>query len=174
MCGMRLAWWRGFVDLPMVFAPRLVVALTGALFFATVASAKDYQLTLGPADFDRTAQVITLKLPADAPRQAGLTSREGNTIPVQISPDGEAVFVIPFQQAKETLTFLLGPASGAPSNRVVADVDSRRVRMTVGGKPAFDYQIDREALPRADIKPEFKRAGYIHPVFTPAGKIVTD
>jgi hypothetical protein len=38
----------------------------------------------------------------------------------------------------------------------------------------FDYQMDRESLPRPDIKPEFKRAGYIHPVYTPSGKIVTD
>jgi hypothetical protein len=42
------------------------------------------------------------------------------------------------------------------------------------GKPAFDFQMDREALPRADIKPEFKRAGYIHPVYSPSGKMVTD
>jgi hypothetical protein len=29
-------------------------------------------------------------------------------------------------------------------------------------------------LPRPDIKPQFKRGGYIHPVFSPAGKQITD
>jgi hypothetical protein len=62
----------------------------------------------------------------------------------------------------------------APTQAVQVKPAQGRLHVTVEGKPVFDYQMDKEALPRADIKPEFKRAGYIHPVFTPAGKIVTD
>jgi hypothetical protein len=57
---------------------------------------------------------------------------------------------------------------------VEARRDKGLLHVTVGGAPVLDYRMDRDDVPRADIKQEFKRAGYIHPVFSPSGKIVTD
>jgi hypothetical protein len=41
------------------------------------------------------------------------------------------------------------------------------------GRPVFDYRL-RGELPDGAIKPNFLRAGYMHPVYTPGGRIVTD
>src|SRR5262249_9523823 len=47
------------------------------------------------------------------------------------------------------------------------------VEITVGGEPVLFYRMDKEELPRADIKPEYKRAGYLHPILSPTWKVVT-
>lgn len=40
--------------------------------------------------------------------------------------------------------------------------------------PLFAYQTVPGDLPRPDIKPAFRRGGYLHPIFTPSGRLVTD
>ncbi|MSU51663.1 MAG: hypothetical protein EXS37_21660 [Opitutus sp.] len=160
----------------MVFTSRLIAVVVVALVFLSDGLAKNYRVNVAPADANRAAQVISFRLPADVPRSATLRGADGTTLPLQSGTDGEATFIVPFQQAREALTFSLVELAPtvAAGKGVEANADRQRVRVTVGGAPAFDYPIDREVLPRSDIKPEFKRAGYIHPVFSPSGRIVTD
>jgi hypothetical protein len=47
------------------------------------------------------------------------------------------------------------------------------LRVTSGAEKIFDFRLTRE-LPEPGIKEAFKRAGYMHPVYSPAGHIVTD
>lgn len=160
----------------MVFTPRLVTTLAGAVFCLSVASAKDYRVTVSPADVDRAVQVVSFRLPADAPRAAILRG-PGVTRPLQVAADGTATFIIDAQKAGQALIYTLGAAAGdAAKSRDAVSVtrDSQRVKVAVGGAPVFDYQMDKEALPRPNIKPEYKRAGYLHPIYTPSGKIVSD
>lgn len=156
----------------MTLTPRLLATLACAVLGFAHVHGKEYRVMIAPADADRAAQVITLKLPADAARATGLQQGNGTILPLQVSGT-DAVCVVPEQKAGETLTFVLVEGKAAP-NVVEAKADKGRLHLTTGGKPVLDYQMDREALPRPDIKPEYKRAGYIHPVFSPSGKIVTD
>lgn len=157
----------------MAFTPRLLAALIGVAVVFSVARGNDVRVTVASASVDRAAQVVTFKLPPNAGKPTGLRSRSGAILPVQVE-GAQAVFVIPEQKAGETLTFVLvSEAKPSPVN-VNAKKEKGRLQVTVAGKPVFEYQMDREALPRSDIKPEFKRAGYIHPVYSPSGKVVTD
>lgn len=122
---------------------------------------------------ERAGVVVDFPLPAAAKGATVVQTANGGTLPLQVESGGAARFVIPAQKAGETLTFTLG-GSGKPVGGVEVKRGTGKLHVLVGGKPAFDYQMDKEALPRPDIKPEFKRAGYIHPVFTPSGRIVTD
>lgn len=136
-------------------------------------AAREHVLTLAPAAFDRAGQVIRFQLPPDVP--AGAVARAGAdeaALPLQRNPDGTATLIVPRQRAGQTVTLRLG--AGPADARVTVERDARKLRVSVEGQAAFDYQMDKEALPRADIKPEYKRAGYIHPVFTAAGTIVSD
>lgn len=147
----------------------------GAVAFAASASAKDYRVTLPSAAVDRAGQVVSLVLPADAPAAGILQGAGGAVIPLQRGEGGAASFIVADQKAGETLTYVLSAAGVAPRGEGVrAKSENGRLRLSVGTKPVLDFQMDRDALPRTDIKPEFKRAGYIHPVYTPAGRIVTD
>jgi hypothetical protein len=158
----------------MVFPLRISVVcgiwLSG---FGALLQGKDYRLTVAPAAVDRAAQVVTFSLPADAPRPAALRGAAGN-VPLQVGADGQAAFVVVAQKAGEAAVFTLvsGGAAGAPA--VETKTAAGRLHLTVGGKPVFDYQMDKEALPRPEIAAHYKRAGYLHPVYSPGGKIVTD
>ena len=156
----------------MAFTPRLLLALAGAMLISPCARSKEHRIVLPPENVDRLAQVVSFKLPLGAGRTTGVKHPNGTILPVQVT-GGEVVVVIPEQKAGETLSLVLteGPV---PPAAVQAKAEKGQLRLTVSGNPVFEYRMDREALPRADIKPEFKRAGYIHPVYSPSGKIVTD
>jgi len=56
---------------------------------------------------------------------------------------------------------------------MMADLLSRCFTLDAGDKPILTYQGD-PSTPPAGVDPVFTRGGYIHPVFTPAGKLLTD
>src|SRR5688572_18025336 len=155
----------------MVTASRLL-ALTGAAIFLNVMHAKNYRVTVAAADVDRAAQVVSFKLPADGGKITSAEPRGGKSLPVQIE-NGTAAFVIPAQKAGEALVFTLSEV-GNPAARVEAKAARGRLHVTLAGQPLLDYQMDKDAIPRPDIKPEYKRAGYLHPIYSPAGTIVSD
>jgi hypothetical protein len=156
----------------MFFTPRLFAALTSVAFLLTHVYARNYRLTVEAVDVERASQVVVFKLPDDASRVSGLKHPDGTLLPLQVM-DGTAVFVVPAQKRGEALTFTL--MEGAPQpNAVEAKREKQRLHLFVRGKPVFDYQMDKDALPRPDIKPEYKRAGYLHPIYTPSGTIVSD
>lgn len=159
----------------MVFTPRLAAVLVGVVVSTAALHARDYRVTVGAADVDRAAQVIGFTLPADAPRTAVLRGAGGLVLPVQVGAGGEATFVLPRQVAGETVTLTLNSAGvGETAHGVDVRKEHGRLSVRVEGREAFVFQMDREATPRPGIRPEFKRAGYLHPVYSPSGKIVTD
>lgn len=157
----------------MTSLPRLTAAaLVAVALFGSTARAWTHRVTVAAADVERAGQVVEFGLPANAKGATVVKADNGATLPLQVDTNGTARFVVPAQKAGEVLTFTLG--EGRTAGGVQVQKATGRLHILVAGKPAFDYQMDKEALPRADIKPELKRAGYIHPVFTPSGKIVTD
>jgi hypothetical protein len=158
----------------MVSTPRLLLLLASAVCLLGAASGRDYQLTVAPSPVDRAGQVVTVPVAASAPRPAELRDALGAVLPVEISSEGVATFVVPWQKAGETRRFTLAPATTKSPPGVEARRDPARVHLSVNSAPLLDFQLDPAAVPRPDIKPEFRRAGYIHPVFSPAGRVVTD
>jgi len=56
---------------------------------------------------------------------------------------------------------------------VILKRDDRRVRVEVDGRPVFDY--NHAVVPSDNpAEPYYRRSGFIHPVFDPAGHVVTD
>lgn len=151
----------------------LAATLAGALSLGP-AAARDYRLSLAPAEVDRAGQVIAFELPADAPANPMLRDAAGRAIALQTGPGRTARFIVPEQKAHEAPAFTLtaGPAD-APGGVVVAP-ERGNLKLSVAGQAALWFHLDRTDLPRTDIKPEIVRAGYVHPVFSPAGQIVTD
>jgi hypothetical protein len=162
------------LSFPLRIASRSFAA---ALACATVwsdAAAKNFRVILAAADVDRAGQVIAFPLPADAPKSAVLRNADGRAVPLQTDPDGTARFIVPAQRARESLVFTLTSGAGGPREGVVVAPDRGELKVSVAGQAVLYYHLDRDAVPRADIKPEIVRAGYLHPVFSPTGQLVTD
>ncbi len=49
-----------------------------------------------------------------------------------------------------------------------------KLAIDVAGRQGIAYQAQPDELPASDIKEIFRRGGYIHPVYTPSGRTVTD
>lgn len=129
---------------------------------------------VAPADVDRAVQVITVKVSPGATDLVATPENGGAPLPVQLAKDGTATFVVPEQKAKQSLTFILSAGKLPASGGVNVKRHQGALEFMVAGKPAFTYQMDKDAVPRPDIKPEYKRAGYLHPITTPAGTVVSD
>lgn len=149
-------------------------ALLGAGLFALPGLARTHRVIVPAAEADRAAQVVEFKLPDDAKGLTVVADAKGGLQSLQVDADGTARFVIPWQKAGETLTFTLSEAKLKRGPGVEVKQNPGNLAVTVEGAPLFGYQMDKDALPRPDIDPKYKRAGYLHPVFTPSGKIVSD
>ena len=96
-------------------------------------------------------------------------------VPFQKAADGNIVFVLPSIGAQSIKRFTLSARpSAANQNRAYAYPENGQVKVSASERKVFIYQGEESALPREDIKPLFKRGGYIHPVFSPSGRQVTD
>jgi hypothetical protein len=63
-------------------------------------------------------------------------------------------------------------SNGANAVSVAREGDQLKVSLV--GAEVLRYRLGKGELPRPDIKAIFRRGGYIHPVVTPAGRVVTD
>jgi hypothetical protein len=152
----------------------IVRFLALSLSLAAAASAKTVRVTVASAPVERAAQVVTFALPAAARTARAAVAGNGEVLPLQVAADGTASFLVPAQKAGEALTFTLGETTSKGGAGVEVRQDAGRLHVTLNGAALFDYQMDKEALPRPDIAAVYKRAGYLHPIYTPAGTIVSD
>ena len=53
-------------------------------------------------------------------------------------------------------------------------VYKNKLKASASGHDLLEYQAEPGELPRPDIKTLFTRGGYIHPIYSPAGKLITD
>jgi len=145
-----------------------------AVVWPVMSVAATYRLTLPAAPEIRAGEVIRFGLPTGAPRPFVLRDESNRLVATQIG-DGSAVqFVVGWQQANQTLHYRLAAGSAAPaSSGVEVTNEKSRLQLNIAGIPALVYQMDPDALPRPDIDPKYKRAGYLHPVFTPSGQDVS-
>lgn len=131
------------------------------------------KFALPAADQDRAAQVVVVRESTGDQRATVARDAQGRVFPLQIDTT-TARIVVPWQKAGETLVLTLEAKDLASGRGVEVQSHEGDLSVRVDGQPAFVYRMDREKLPRPNINPALKRAGYIHPVFSPSGKIVTD
>lgn len=133
------------------------------------------QLTLSPASVDRAGQVIRFTPPPALPPPTVATDERGRRWEVQAEPDGTATLVIPWQAAGETLVLDLAAEPGAPAT---GTIDAREAQGALAfhdsGTAVLSYHLDPAAVPRPGIPVEYHRAGYLHPIFSPTGALVSD
>src|SRR5215471_8891375 len=133
-------------------------------------------LTVAAGNLDRRESIVTFAFPKTL--KAGsyaLRDDTGKLLPVQIDAGGTATFILPELKSGATKRFQLEEISeGGIQNTTQAIRDHDRLTITASGRKALTFQGGPGELPNASIKPVFRQGGYIHPVFTPSGRIVTD
>lgn len=96
----------------------------------------------------------------------------GRSTALQVDGTGDAWFVLPELAAGAGRTYSIVETPYDPES-VVAETQGDDIRFVAGGRPVLDYVGGAGRLPSDDIKPIFRRGGYLHPVRTPSGRVVT-
>ncbi len=141
------------------------------------AARKSITLTVAAGSFDRRETVVSFNLPTELSATSyRLRDQSGGALALQIDATRQATFVLPELKAKTTRTYRLEALKakpGAAASGLELAREGNKLAIKAAGHPVLGYQAEGE-LPRPDIKPIFRRGGYIHTVYTPSGRIITD
>ncbi len=152
---------------------RLLVACSLGWWLAACGQAPAYTVTIEGGEHDVRGALVTLELPPDVPDgPLHLREASGARRPVQRTGASGAVVWIDHLAPGETRTFTLHRGE-VEAGRVQPEARDGTVRFVVDGRPVLQYQaVPRTPPPGVDSI--YTRGGYIHPVFTPSGVVVTD
>ncbi len=143
--------------------------------FLLAAAANGQTLKVDAGRHDRIQTIVTIPIPVNSPEKPVLVGKtNGIGLPLQLSDDGTATFILPELAAGKTAEFLLAAVKEDRPDRAEADEDGDVIAFSVAGKPVATFQGKTTEPPRPDIDPLFLRGGYLHPLFTPTGVVVTD
>ncbi len=100
---------------------------------------------------------------------------DGRELPVQFSR-GSAVWIhdqdVGSEPRKEAYRLTAGAPMDSPKVEV-KDVDGKHLEISYDGKKILRYNYGT-IKPPGGVDPVFERSGYIHPIWTPSGKILTN
>ena len=137
-------------------------------------SLEPFRVTVSAGTFDRRQTVVSVKLPSGQDVW-DLADDQKRRTPVQADGTGQGMFILDELAAGESRTYrLVRAARTRMADPVQALRDGSQLKLAIEGRPVLTYQAEAGDLPRPDIKPILKRGGFIHPLFTPGGLLVTD
>jgi hypothetical protein len=151
------------------------ILLLSGLLTASQAAETSHRIKIAAGDVDRRESAIFVDLPSGADGIQQLRDSDGKSIPVQVDRKRQAGFILPYLPKGAIKSYqIVSRKSEAGADLVQVTRNGTKLKITNRGKAVLDYQAEPSDLPREDIKPLFRRGGYIHPVTTPSGKVVTD
>ncbi|MDQ3815365.1 MAG: PmoA family protein, partial [Armatimonadota bacterium] len=144
----------------------------------TVSSHAGYRVTVAAGQWDRRQTVVTFALPETVRGASALRDSDGHTLPLQLAAGGQASFILPELPHGSTKTYQLVTIQPTDQPAGADGVQAKRegavLKINVAGRQVLGYQAEKGELPRPDIKPMFLRGGFIHPILSPSGKLVSD
>ena len=164
--------------------PRPVIVwiiLMGVLGAGPATAADDVILEVAAGDYVREDSVASAALGPSLCDQSdfSLTRLDtGQAVPVQVDRTGDkprVVWIIRDTLKRgEVRKYRLVPGAGRPSSGGVSLAkDDRHLSVNVDGKPVFTYNLAMVPSPNPK-EPYYARSGYIHPLYDPNGRVITD
>lgn len=164
----------------------LCLPLCAAVFLAgnsARAASAPVNVRVSAGQFDRENVAVSSLHPGFSNAPGIVVKRAGVTVPSQLGEDGRVHFVVEKLGAGASADFEITAAEAATTAAASPGMMVKRAGTTLAFRPGdvsanprplMAYQAEPGDFPRADIKPVFKRGGYLHPIATPSGKVVTD
>lgn len=153
-------------------ASLLVGLLLGSGPAGAQPSGSAYEVTVAAGDLDRRGTVVSFALPSALPAvDHHLEAPDGTAVPLQVG-DTRAWFVLDRLAAGQERTYRLVSGSAAADSVGLAR-KRRSLALSVDGAPVLRYWTDERPLPRPELDSIYLRGGYLHPVRTPSGRVVT-
>lgn len=156
----------------------LFLYLMGAMSLPmSKAAPKSFSITVAAGSADRRDAIVSFTLPVELTGKSyGLREASGRLLPLQIDAERRATFVLSEMKAGAKKDFVLEtvkPDAASAAQGIQLAKEGDRLKITAAGRRVLEYLGGPGELPRPEIKPIFRRGGYIHPVYTPSGRIIT-
>ena len=154
-----------------------LVACLGSV--AAVAPGQEQMFQVAAGDRDGVAVPVSVELTGELADAAWLDLSEaesGAPVPVQRIPgEDRAVWIVRELPAGQARTYRLAAAAAEPAvqSRVTCEDDGQQLVIRVDGAPVLTYHQATVPAPEG-VDPVFAKSGYIHPLRTPGGQLVTD
>ena len=153
----------------------VLLLLPPPLAAQSVAEGPVAEVTVFAGEHERIGTVVSFALPEGAGDGAyHLEDAAGQTLPLQVDAERQAWFVLDRLEAGAERTYRLIPSDVSPNTDVQVVRGEGDLPVLVRGDTLLVYRPDVDELPRSDIPPVYARGGYIHPLYSPSGKLVTD
>ncbi len=150
--------------------------LLGAAACATPGSESGlsgYTVTVSAGEHARHSTPVPFALPQELRGTAvQLRGGGGEVLPVQGDAQGGAYFIVDSMEAGAVAEFRLERVA-AESSGVSVNRTDEAIVLHVGSRPVLTYHSAITEPPRPEIDPVYRRGGYIHPLQTPEGVVVT-
>lgn len=111
----------------------------------------------------------------DTSKQYEISTKNGKkTIGQFISEGNELIFLMPEElQANSKTEFTIKPTTTVKKTIVTINENAGLITIASNNKPVFTYHTEI-VHPPADSPDYYKRSGFIHPLYSPNGEILTD
>lgn len=154
----------------------LLINMFLMILMSASVSAQEFQITVSAGDIEREESVVRFYLPESVnPGNYVMHSTDGSEIIIQVLENNEALFILPYLPAGEKTTYTFSNESIAESadKRVEAALGSNQIHISSNGNDVLSYFYDFNSPPPG-IDERYRRSGYIHPVYSPSGVILTN
>lgn len=134
-------------------------------------------VTVSAGDYARYNIPVRVSLPVSFSPTQKLTLVNKATrkkIPAQLLDSVTLIFILNDSlPPHSSRSYDVIPAKAVARPSVTVEDKTNGLLVKSSGKPVFFYHT-REALPPADSPSYYKRSGFIHPLYSPAGQVLTD
>ena len=138
-----------------------------------------FTIEVNAGKYNRYQTPVTVSLSKPLPANTLYTlknTRTGKTAIAQLQDSVTLVFILPDSMAAGTNNMyevLKLARNQFPKNIVTVAKKQDGLLVSVKDKPVFFYHT-KEAMPPADSPAYYRRSGFIHPLYSPGGQILTD
>jgi hypothetical protein len=129
---------------------------------------------------DRLDTIVRAPLPEDVPAVRLLEVTAGRAIPTPSQIDGGFLYWVLTGETPRGITrsfhlVAASPTEEPPASSLTANDESGKwIEIGLEGRPVLRYNYGRIPPPDGDVSSPLARNAYLHPVWTPAGRVVTD
>lgn len=142
------------------------------IFSSTVQAQKQYEIQVSAGAFDRSETIVSFYFPNSVePGVYQLESRSGEHPILQVNESNRGWFILDKMAAGESRKYELTANPINSENQVTNRIDSTQITFLSDGRKVLSY-YHGENNPR-ELDERYKRGGYIHPVYSPNGVILT-
>jgi hypothetical protein len=152
----------------------IVLLLTFLFGVVTVSLAQtSFEIHVSAGAFDRTETVVSFYFPDFiAPGSYSIESSDAENLLLQVDTANRGWFILDQLPAGQNRVYLFDGEQSSSEASISSNIDSTQITFLTEGSEILSY-YHGDNTPPEELDERYKRGGYIHPVYSPAGVRLT-